>query len=255
MKHSPILLFLCALLFSGCGKGPADVPDPTCIEDLIAKLNEDRAIMERERLEIESAKREIERLRKQHKSQDENLDARKEKILREAREEAQRILSEAKDTADDTIKQINKIKYDSGINKALEKQRSRIREGLKKTETIMPEDAGEDALTRLKKAWISGNGNTPQEPERHTSHIKSNTISYEINVIGKNVDEACSELDKYLDDALLAHLNYVRIIHGRGTGALKKGIHSYLKRLKFVKSCHAAEFDDGGEAVTVVEFK
>ena len=107
-------------------------------------------------------------------------------------------------------------------------------------------------------AW--GKGSTPAAdnkrgvPERHTTHVRSATISPEINLIGKNVDEACSELDKYLDDALLAHLPRVRIIHGRGTGALKKGIHAYLKRQKFVKKFQLAEFDDGGDAITVVEF-
>ena len=85
--------------------------------------------------------------------------------------------------------------------------------------------------------------------------MKAAHISPEINVIGKNVDEACAILDKYLDDALLAHLDYVRIIHGRGTGALQKGIHAYLKRQSFVKSYHLAEYDDGGTAITIVTFK
>ena len=69
------------------------------------------------------------------------------------------------------------------------------------------------------------------------------------------MDEACAALSKYLDDALLAHLDPVRIIHGRGTGALKKGIREYLRKQKFIKSFKDAEFDDGGEAVTVVHFR
>ncbi len=89
---------------------------------------------------------------------------------------------------------------------------------------------------------------------RSSQGLKSLHISPEVNLIGMNVDEACSVLDKYLDDALLAHLEYVRIIHGRGSGALQKGIHAYLKRQSFVKSFKLAEFDDGGNAVTIVRF-
>ena len=85
--------------------------------------------------------------------------------------------------------------------------------------------------------------------------VKAQSISPEINVIGKNVDEACSMLDKYLDDALLSHLPEVRIIHGRGTGALQKGIHTYLKRQRFVKEFHLADFNEGGTAITVVHFR
>ena len=65
---------------------------------------------------------------------------------------------------------------------------------------------------------------------------KSLSVSPEINLLGKTVDEAVSELDKYLDDALLSHLNSVRVVHGKGTGALRKGIHEYLRRQKHVKS-------------------
>ena len=100
--------------------------------------------------------------------------------------------------------------------------------------------------------------NKDSSTKRHTARssqgMKSLSISPEVNLIGMNVDEACSVLDKYLDDALLAHLEYVRIIHGRGSGALQKGIHAYLKRQSFVKSFKLAEFDDGGNAVTIVRF-
>lgn len=83
---------------------------------------------------------------------------------------------------------------------------------------------------------------------------KSLSVSPEINLLGKTVDEAIAELDKYLDDALLSHLNSVRIVHGKGTGALRKGIHEYLRRQKHVKSYHLAEFGEGDAGVTIVEF-
>ena len=82
---------------------------------------------------------------------------------------------------------------------------------------------------------------------------KSLSVSPEINLLGKTVDEAVAELDKYLDDALFSHLNSVRVVHGKGTGALRKGIHEYLRRQKHVKSYRLAEFGEGDAGVTIVE--
>lgn len=84
---------------------------------------------------------------------------------------------------------------------------------------------------------------------------KAMNISPEINVIGKRVDEAIPIVDKYLDDAYLAHLPKVTIIHGRGTGALKEAVHSLLKRTKYVKSYRLGEFGEGAGGVTIVEFQ
>ena len=84
---------------------------------------------------------------------------------------------------------------------------------------------------------------------------KSYSVRPEINLLGKTVDEAIAELDKYLDDAYLAHLSPVRIVHGKGTGALRAGVHNYLKRQKHVKSYHLAAFGEGDAGVTIVEFK
>lgn len=84
---------------------------------------------------------------------------------------------------------------------------------------------------------------------------KSLSISPELNLLGKTVDEALAELDKYLDDAYLAHLSPVRIVHGKGTGALRQGVHNYLKRQKHVKSYRLGAFGEGDAGVTIVEFK
>ena len=81
------------------------------------------------------------------------------------------------------------------------------------------------------------------------------SVSTEINLLGKTVDEAIMELDKYLDDAYIAHLPSVRIVHGKGTGALRKGVHNYLRRQKHVKSYRLGEFGEGDAGVTIVEFK
>ena len=99
---------------------------------------------------------------------------------------------------------------------------------------------------------------SPYAPKRMNRTAKSKiskslSVSPEINLLGKTVDEAVAELDKYLDDALLSHLNSVRVVHGKGTGALRKGIHEYLRRQKHVKSYRLAEFGEGDAGVTIVE--
>lgn len=84
---------------------------------------------------------------------------------------------------------------------------------------------------------------------------KSYSISTEINLLGRTVDEALSELDKYLDDAYLAHLPSVRIVHGKGTGALRKAVHGYLRKNRVIKSFRLGEFGEGDAGVTIAEFK
>ena len=83
---------------------------------------------------------------------------------------------------------------------------------------------------------------------------KSMHISTEINLLGKTVDEAIAELDKYLDDAYLSHVPSVRIVHGKGTGALRNAIHQHLKRLKYIDSYRLGEFGEGDSGVTIATF-
>lgn len=281
-------------------------------EDLLAHLEESRVTIEKEQAEIQAYKAEIATLKSRLTQKEERLDERKEKLIRNAAEEAQRILREAKETADQTIKQINKLSADSGLNRQLEAERSRLREkiketdqklaikqkgpqktispkklkigdgvkvlslGLKGTVSTLPNDKGDlyvqmgilrslvniKDLELLHEQEVTGPALTSPSSSRKggsgKSRIpmsKSATISPEINVIGMNVDEACSVLDKYLDDAYLSHLSSVRIVHGRGTGALRAGIHKYLKRLKYVKDFRLGEFGEGDSGVTIVTFK
>ncbi len=84
---------------------------------------------------------------------------------------------------------------------------------------------------------------------------KSYSISTEINLLGRTVDEALSELDKYLDDAYLTHLPSVRVVHGKGTGALRNAVHNYLRKNRVVKSYRLGEYGEGDAGVTIVEFK
>lgn len=84
---------------------------------------------------------------------------------------------------------------------------------------------------------------------------KTLSVSTEINLLGKTVDEALSALDKYLDDAYLAHLPSVRVVHGKGTGALRSAVHNHLKRLKYVREFRLGEYGEGDAGVTIVTFK
>ena len=109
-------------------------------------------------------------------------------------------------------------------------------------------------LEKLDDTVITG-GNFSKTGSGKIKMSKSASVSTEINLLGKTVDEAIMELDKYLDDAYIAHLPSVRIVNGKGTGALRKGVHNYLRRQKHVADFHLAEFGEGDAGVTIVEFK
>lgn len=278
-------------------------------EDLLAHLEESRLTIEKEQAEIASYKSEIAQLKARLTQKEERLEERREKLIRNASEEAQRILQEAKDTADQTIKNINKLASQSGVNnKALEAERARLRDKLKDTDqrlaikqkgpkqTISPKKLkigdGVKVLTMNLKGTVSTLPNAKGDlyvqmgilrslvnikdlellneqdvsgPTLETKRMntgsgkikmsKSASVSPEVNLIGMTVDEAIPILDKYLDDAYLAHLPQVRVVHGRGTGALKAGVHKHLKRLKYVKDFRLGEFGEGDTGVTIVTFK
>ena len=280
-------------------------------EDVISRLEENRVTIEKERAEIESYKAEIARLKSGLEKKEERFDERKDKMIRKANEEAQQILREAKETADRTIKNINKLAASSGIDtKALEAERTKLRDSLKKVEgglslkqetrkphkainpktlklgdgvrvlsmnlngtvSSLPDAQGNvfvqmgilrskvniSDLELLQENSVSGPGLEARRKGSGSSNIKMSKsfgISPEINVLGMTVDEAVAQLDKYLDDAYIAHLPQVRIVHGKGTGALRAGIHKHLKRLKYIKEFHLGGFGEGDAGVTIVVFK
>ena len=284
--------------------------DAEAFEDLLANLETSRVTIEKERAEIAEYKAEISRLKKNLEQKEDRLDERKEKIIRNANEEAQRILREAKETADQTIKQINKLAQGSGKGKELEAERTKIREKLDKVDKNLSikNDKGPKKMISPKKIKIGdgvkvlsmnlkgtvsslpdANGNLFVQmgilrskvnirdlemlDEQSVSgpgleNVKRNntgsgkikmsktfSVSPEVNLIGMTVDEAIPVLDKYLDDAYLAHLPNVRVVHGRGTGALKAAVHKHVKKLKYVKEFRLGDFGEGDTGVTIVTFK
>ena len=283
-------------------------------EDLLANLEDSRVTIEKEREEIAAYKEEITSLKRRLEQKEERFSEQRDKMLSKAREEAQRILQDAKDTADQTIRSINKLAKESGVNKELEAERSKLRNklndvdkklsartaapspkkavsakslrlgdtvrvlsmNLKGTVSSLPNAKGDlyvqmgilrslvniRDLEMVEESSISGPG-LPENGTRKGSGTgsskikmsKSFSVSPEVNLIGMTVDEAIPVLDKYLDDAYLAHLPQVRVVHGRGTGALKAGVHRHLKKLKYIKEFRLGEFGEGDTGVTIVTFK
>ena len=115
----------------------------------------------------------------------------------------------------------------------------------------------EDALSgnAAYKKRFGGAGSPKRTGGGNIGMSKAATLSTEINLLGRTVDEALSELDKYLDDAYLSHAPSVRIVHGKGTGALRQAVHQYLRRISYVKSFHLGEYGEGDSGVTIAEFK
>lgn len=275
-------------------------------EDLIADLEKSRSTIEREQLEINQYKAEIESLKEKLEQKQERLDSSRDKILREANEQAYNILKEAKDVADETIRNFNKYGKAGAPVSEMEKERTKLRGkmdkaaqkmseqkkasvpnhnvpkklrigdsvkvismNLKGTVHSLPNARGDlyvqmgilrslvniNDLILLEEDAAPGTKKFQKTSAGKIKMSKSASVSTEINLIGKTTDEAIPLLDKYLDDAYLAHLPSVRIVHGKGTGALRNAVQAHLKCLKYVKSFHLGEFGEGDAGVTIAEFK
>ena len=272
-------------------------------EDMMAELQDSRVKLLNEQEEITRYKSEIRTLRDALQKKQDRIDERKEKILSDAAAQANAILQEAKDYADETMKNFHKFGKASISVKDMEAERARLREKIKENDSRTAK-AAPKPKKKLKAAALhigdrvrvlslnlEGTVSTLPNPKgdlfvqmgilRSQVNIndleyigeaenlqkgmttgggklrmsKSAAVSTEINLIGMTVDEAIAHLDKYLDDAYLAHVPSVRIVHGKGTGALRTAVHQYLKRCKHVKSFRLGTFGEGDAGVTIAEFK
>ena len=274
-------------------------------EDVIAELEHSRITLEKEQMEIQSYKEEIRKLRNELQRKQENIDQRREKLLKDANDKAAAILQEAKDYADETIKNFHKFGKANISIKDMEQQRSKLREkidsaqsksqskntakpkkkvkadklhigdkvrvlslNLEGTVSTMPNAKGDlfvqmgilrsqvnindlEYISEAEQPYAAKNASGSGKIRMS----KSALVSTEINLIGMTVDEAIGHLDKYLDDAYLAHVPSVRIVHGKGTGALRNAVQQQLKRSKYVKSFRLGTFGEGDAGVTIAEFK
>lgn len=280
--------------------------DARSFEDVVTGLEQTRKELEAEQQKAASYREEIERQKRKLEEKNERIDKAKDKILRRANEEANEILQNAKDIADESIRKYNKW-MEGGAIKDMEKQRSSIREelrrtgekldsgkkkrrndnapdklnigdlvmvhsmGVKGTVSSLPNNKGklfvqmgilrsevdikdlellEEETLQIRKEKIRERSNAGR-----IKMSKSMNISSSINLIGKTVDEAIAVLDKYLDDAYLARLHQVTIIHGVGTGALKNAVQAHCKKTNYIQSYRMGEYGEGGYGVTVVDFK
>lgn len=127
-----------------------------------------------------------------------------------------------------------------------------IRSKVNIRDLVLVNEASLSGTANYKKGFTGGMGSRQNQ---NTGLSKAATISTEINLLGRTVDEAIPELDKYLDDAYLSHAPSVRVVHGKGTGALRQAVQHHLKRVSYVKSFHLGEYGEGDSGVTIVEFK
>lgn len=278
-------------------------------EDVIADLEQSRITIEKEQKEIADYKARIRTLQEQLEKKNEKIDQAKDKILRDANEKAREILQEAKEIADETIRDFHKVNAGSDIRE-LEKKRQQVRDKISEKndrlalktppnapvrKALDPKKLKKGDTVRILSMGLKGIVSTLPDAKgalfvqcgiiRTQTNIKdivlvrdddaaaasvipktssgsgklkmskTMSISTEINLLGKTVDEALAALDKYLDDAYLAHLPSVRVVHGKGTGALRSAVHSHLKRLKYVKEFRLGEYGEGDAGVTIVTFK
>ncbi len=276
-------------------------------EDVISELDRQRREMEKAELEIRRLKHDTEVMKTEAEQRRGSMEAQRDKLLREAREQARTILQEAKDTADKAIRDLRKSGRSvsreqedirsslrlavqdtderlAEADRAAEKQRrvtvteKKLRLGdtvhvhslgLKGTVLSLPDAKGDLTVQMgILKSKVNASdvelvpeASTTLEGRRHAgngggnSFQKALTISPEINLIGQTTDEAVMNLEKYIDDAYLAHMEKIRIIHGRGTGALKSAVTRVLQKSRCIKSFETAPFNEGGYGATVAFLK
>jgi DNA mismatch repair protein MutS2 len=278
--------------------------DAAKFEDVIQSLQNKTTLAERELDEAQRLKKEAFEIKKELSEKKYKLDTQRDKIIKQAQEEARRIVKQAKEEADHILRDLNEIRKrasDIAAIKEAEKARKKLKEKLegmevKDVDTLEVKDGmvpvedvkvGDEVyittfaqkgivisekdskgevtvqvgvmkmnipLNKLMKE-VKGKKEVKKTGMTKIVQQKASNISTSIDLRGQTLDEALYNLDKYLDDAFLAGLESVMIIHGKGTGVLREGIQSALKKHHHVKSIRMGDFSEGGSGVTVAELK
>ena len=258
--------------------------DSVNIEELIKSIYTQKLEIEQEKENIEKNSRQVDILRKSLEQQVNSQKEKQQKIVEKAKEEAREILLSAKAEANSLIKELNSIEKSNSdslakANNIRNKLNTDLKEVSQDESTLnlnslkalnekfsLKNSSIDKSVGKNSKNNSSGNkvSNTGSNQNSISSSavtftknakFKSQNISSEINVIGMNVDEATFVIDKYLDDCAIAKLSPIRIVHGKGTGKLRDGIHKFLKTNPHVKSFRLGTFGEGEMGVTIVELK
>ena len=267
--------------------------DKISVEELLTNIYEDKKVIEQEKEKILESSKKSDEIRKSLEFDFSKLESDKKEIINRAKDEARNILISAKDDANSIIKELESTNNNKNANKLRDDLNKKIdnlkvinntevskklnKEDLKEglpvfirkinqngTISSISKDGKIQVQLDLGKMYfeiedleLAKNEKKSETKKDYSSHkeFKAKSISSEINVIGQTVDEACLEIDKYLDNCYLSGLNSIRIVHGKGTGALRTGIQKFLKTHPHVKSFRVGSFGEGEMGVTIVELK
>lgn len=263
------------------------------IEDILKNIYDNKIQIEYEKQEIDKNLMQIQNLRKELEKENKDVKQKEQELIENAELEAREIILTAKDEVNEIIKKLNNINGDlktannlrNTLNDKLKQfdvkkiengnlEKKDIQLGMlvevipfNATGTVisLPNKSNEvqiqigntkinislSNLNKTNKTLTNENFSTTKVNRNNGS--KSKYISPEINVIGQNVDEAIYIIDKYLDDCAISNISPIRIVHGKGTGKLREGIHAFLKKHPHVKSFRLGTFGEGEMGVTVVE--
>ncbi len=270
------------------------------IEDLLKNIYDQKSKIEQEKVDIDTKLENISNLEKLLTHDNEKLKAEELNIINNAKIKARNILLDAKEEANDIIKEMTSISKSSNNLKNADLLRSKLNKDIKninitkvdknfsensldiseavpKTEVFIkslgkngtiisyPSKSNEVqvqvgilkiniAISDLEKISKPSSNSKPLQ-STYSNITKTRNISSEINVIGMNVEDANFVIDQFLDDASMAKLKTIRIVHGKGTGKLREGIHRFLKKNTHVKSFRIGTYGEGEMGVTVVELK
>lgn len=245
------------------------------IEELMKSIYDDKIKIEQEKDSIQKNSNQIEILRKSLEKENTDIKKRQQEVIDRAKKEARDIVLSAKEEVNEIIKEMNELEKqyqndstDSGMKKA-NQLRNRLNNQLQDIDSTMNNEnrlnlevlKSLNSKERMKNNQLSKENNHNKNKQfSSVSFVKNDgykakNLSSEINVIGLNVDEATFLIDKYIDNCAIAKISPVRIVHGKGTGKLRQGIHTYLKTNSQVKSFRLGTFGEGEMGVTVVELK
>ena len=221
-------------------------------EQLFKEIYDDRVEIAKEKIQIEKNLNQVTLLRKKLEDENNNKLKIEEEKIENAKIQARQILIDAKDEADKMIRELNKISLSDNNKRQLENLRTKMNEKINKTEGSKLDFSN---LSLLNNKYNATQEKTSKKGNISLNNTKAMTTSTEINIIGETVADGIEALDKYLDNCKMANLKIVRVVHGKGTGKLRQGVHDYLKKSKYVKSFRIASIGEGDYGVTIVELK